>query len=178
MTDDAWLLYNLFTRIRTIMLTSTPTVEALPKTSTSVPIFRAHFWYLDFVHILADASIFSQSQAVVGSRRQSQEVTDSSKQPQTHSRRAIASKPNPQDSRQQSSGQHNQQPASDSQPSATSSQQQSASSQQHAATSSEQPTNEARSWQPAARGSQTQPEAERSSQRQPEEAETARRSQK
>ena len=52
----------------------TATVEALPRRSKSVPIFRAHFWYPDFVNLLADASIFRQSQAVqevAGSRRRS-----------------------------------------------------------------------------------------------------------
>ena len=55
------------------MLTSTPTVEAHLRRSKSWPIFRAHFWDLDFVHLLADASMFRQSQAVPGSHRQSQE---------------------------------------------------------------------------------------------------------
>ena len=59
------------------MLTSTPTVEALPRRSKSWPMFRAHFWDLDFVHLLADASMFRQSQAVPGSRSQSQTVPGS-----------------------------------------------------------------------------------------------------
>ena len=61
----------------------TSTVEALPRRSKSWPIFRAHFWDLDFVHLLADASMFRQSQAVPGSRRQSQAVVGSRKHSQT-----------------------------------------------------------------------------------------------
>ena len=71
----------------------TSTVEALPRRSKSWPIFRAHFWDLDFVHLLADASMFRQSQAVAGSprksqavaggRRQSQAFADSPRQSQT-----------------------------------------------------------------------------------------------